>query len=53
MSLPIPNREPPAPIKLDSPPLLPPGVKFGFKQFLVVPNMGLEQPNLHENDTIC
>lgn len=46
MSLPTPKREPPAPIKLDSPPLLPPGVRSGFRQFLVTPKTGFWQPNL-------
>lgn len=45
-SVPIPKRLPPLPIKLPSPPELPPGPSCGLRQFLVSPKIGLPQPQL-------
>jgi len=46
ISLPIPNLDPPAAIRLDSPPLEPPGVSLRFRKFFVSPNTGFAQPKL-------
>ena len=46
ISLPIPKREPPAPIRQASPPEEPPGVRSLLHGFVVIPQTGLLQPKL-------
>ena len=43
----IPNGLPPPPIRLPSPPELPPGVLSVFQGFLVIPQIGLLHPKLY------
>lgn len=51
ISLPIPKREPPAPIRDPSPPDDPPGVRSLFHGFLVNPQIGLLQPKLKNQNS--
>ena len=51
ISLPIPNSEPPAPIRAPSPPDDPPGVRSLFHGFFVNPQIGLPQPKLIKKNT--